>query len=345
MKYIFFLVCSFFFSNFCLSSSTFCPEASKNIGEEIFREKEEIYLGFLALAAGRDSENFNWDAQATDLGTEKTYRELVKNSIGEDYSSELSHWRFTDTTTGRLFLSRLIQRPSEDELSALVRFAKENDVDIKKTDSFIVNKLREDYKFRKAIYDAGERIKWRKRYEANKPTPEALREDFLRRKKAEEHKEVMNIFKTAGVWAAYGCGILLICRLLYVLGRSMRRGWSFSRWACLVVVVNLGMAVFAGFRHCLAIDFTLPYGFFDFLRLAVSALSVWLVYTGWKRKAHPLLVILPALLVLLYQPIFKVPLSAGAWLYVDLAAMPTLIFLAALEPEEQHPKEDEPHHS
>ena len=120
-------------------------------GEEaIKREKEEIYLGFLALAAGRDSENFNWDAQATDLGTEKTYRELVKNSIGEDYSSELSHWRFTDTTTGRLFLSRLIQRPSEDELSALVRFAKENDVDIKKTDSFIVNKLKKSFAERRS---------------------------------------------------------------------------------------------------------------------------------------------------------------------------------------------------
>lgn len=107
----------------------------------------------------------------------------------------------------------------------------------------------------------------------------------------------------------------------------MLRGWSFTRWACFLTVFLLGVAVAGGGYSFLWKNYSLPYGYYILLRLSVAGLSVWLVYSAVIRKFHPLLILLPCFLSILYQPLVKITFEQETWLWINLATMPLLVFL------------------
>ena len=127
-------------------------------------------------------------------------------------------------------------------------------------------------------------------------------------------------------------GLIAIITLFLVvrLIRSIRRGWSFTRWACFLTVFLLGVAVVGGGYSFLWKNYLLPYGYYTLLRLSVAGLSVWLAYSAVVRKFHPLLILLPCLLSILYQPLVKVTFEQETWLWINLATMPILVLLTVV---------------
>lgn len=119
----------------------------------------------------------------------------------------------------------------------------------------------------------------------------------------------ITVFIGFGVAVVVGLIAIITLFLVVRLIRSIRRGWSFTRWACFLTVFLLGVAVVGGGYSFLWKNYLLPYGYYTLLRLSVAGLSVWLAYSAVVRKFHPLLILLPCLLSILYQPLVKVTLN------------------------------------
>lgn len=124
-------------------------------------------------------------------------------------------------------------------------------------------------------------------------------------------------------------GVLVVLFLLFRMVRSMRKGWSFTRWACFLVVLLLGVAVVGGDYDFLWKSYSLPYGYYTLLRLAVAGLSAWLACQAVIYKSHPLLILIGVLLTILYQPLVKITFEKETWCWINLATMPVLVILTA----------------
>lgn len=140
----------------------------------------------------------------------------------------------------------------------------------------------------------------------------------------------ITVFIGFGVASVVGIIIIVTLLLAVRLIHSMRRGWSFTCWACFLTVFLLGVAVMGGDYDFFWKNYSLPYGYYTLLRLSVAGLSAWLVYCATIRQSHPLLILLPVLLSILYQPLVKITFEKETWLWVNLATMPLLVFLTAV---------------
>lgn len=80
------------------------------------------------------------------------------------------------------------------------------------------------------------------------------------------------------------------------------------RWAALTCAAALALA-----------PIHWPYGYYQFLRLAVTALAIWLV-VATSRQHRATWTILGVGLALLYNPIIPVYLKRATWLPIDLVA-------------------------
>lgn len=140
----------------------------------------------------------------------------------------------------------------------------------------------------------------------------------------------ITVFIGFGVAVVVGLIAIITLFLVVRLIRSIRRGWSFTRWACFLTVFLLGVAVVGGGYSFLWKNYLLPYGYYTLLRLSVAGLSVWLAYSAVVRKFHPLLILLPCLLSILYQPLVKVTFEQETWLWINLATMPILVLLTVV---------------
>lgn len=69
-----------------------------------------------------------------------------------------------------------------------------------------------------------------------------------------------------------------------------------------------------------------PYGYYQFLRLAVTALAIWLAIAA-SRQQSTTWTILGVGLALLYNPIIPVYLNRATWLPINLVA--AVLFVAA----------------
>lgn len=69
-----------------------------------------------------------------------------------------------------------------------------------------------------------------------------------------------------------------------------------------------------------------PYGYYQFLRLAVTALAIWLVVAA-NRKQSTTWIIIGVILALLYNPIIPVYFKRATWLPIDLVA--AVLYVAA----------------
>ena len=124
-------------------------------------------------------------------------------------------------------------------------------------------------------------------------------------------------------------GISAVLFLLFRMVRSMRRGWSFTRWSCFLVVLLLGVAVVGGGYDFLWKNYSLPYGYYTLLRLAVAGLSACLACQAVTYKSHPLLILIAVLLTILYQPLVKITFEKETWCWINLATIPVLVILTA----------------
>jgi len=67
----------------------------------------------------------------------------------------------------------------------------------------------------------------------------------------------------------------------------------------------------------------MPYGYYQFLRLAVSAYATYLLiqHSAGDSPRKELYIIASAALVILYQPLFKIPLDREIWQWANLATV------------------------
>ena len=124
-------------------------------------------------------------------------------------------------------------------------------------------------------------------------------------------------------------GISAVLFLLFRMIRSMRQGWSFTRWACFLVILLMGVAVAGGDYDFLWKNYSLPYGYYTLLRLAVAGLSACLACQAVICKSHPLLILVAVLLTILYQPLVKITFEKETWCWINLATIPVLVILTA----------------
>src|SRR4051794_22522312 len=80
------------------------------------------------------------------------------------------------------------------------------------------------------------------------------------------------------------------------------------RWAALACAAALALA-----------PIHWPYGYYQFLRLAVTALAIWLAVAA-SRQQSTAWTIFGVGLALLYNPIMPVYLKRATWLPIDLVA-------------------------
>lgn len=74
--------------------------------------------------------------------------------------------------------------------------------------------------------------------------------------------------------------------------------------------------------------FDLPYGYYTFLRLIITASSVFIIWLTWKyqRKHKEIWAIIYVTLILLYNPIAPVRLSKEIWIIINII---TVVFYMA----------------
>lgn len=77
-----------------------------------------------------------------------------------------------------------------------------------------------------------------------------------------------------------------------------------------------------------------PYGYYQFLRLAVTALAIWLAAAAIRQQATAW-TILGVGLALLYNPILPVYLKRTTWLPIDLVASVLCVAAAIKLPRRQ----------
>ena len=83
----------------------------------------------------------------------------------------------------------------------------------------------------------------------------------------------------------------------------------------------------------------MPYGYYMFLRLAVSIYAGYLFITHLDQKdspQHELKLILAAALCILYQPLLKVPLERDIWQWVNLATVGVVYLIPPRKTPAQH---------
>lgn len=85
--------------------------------------------------------------------------------------------------------------------------------------------------------------------------------------------------------------------------------------------LRTGLAI--GLVLCL---FSMPYGFYQFIRFAAMAIFVYLAYCEYK-DGHMDRTILFIVLALLFQPFAKVALGRAIWNIVDAAVAIYLIYI------------------
>ena len=90
------------------------------------------------------------------------------------------------------------------------------------------------------------------------------------------------------------------------------------RWAALACAAALALA-----------PMRWPYGYYQFLRLAVTALAIWLAVAA-SRQQRTAWTILGVGLAFLYNPIFPVFLKRATWLPIDLVTA-ALCVVAAIK--------------
>jgi hypothetical protein len=90
------------------------------------------------------------------------------------------------------------------------------------------------------------------------------------------------------------------------------------RWAALACAAALALA-----------PIHWPYGYYQFLRLAVTALAIWLAVAASRQRSTSWTV-LGVGMALLYNPVIPVYLNRATWLPIDLAAA-ALCVVAAIK--------------
>ncbi len=185
----------------------------------------------------------------------------------------------------------------------------------------------DDFSHRVRVADAPRRERVRQ--------AEHIRAEQIRIQKEQEEKAQQEAEQTAAsrqmatAVILSTLGISAVLFLLFRMVRSMRRGWSFTRWSCFLVVLLLGVAVMGGGYDFLWENYSLPYGYYTLLRLAVAGLSACLACQAVIYKSHPLLILIAVLLTILYQPLVKITFEKETWCWINLATMPVLVILTA----------------
>jgi hypothetical protein len=73
----------------------------------------------------------------------------------------------------------------------------------------------------------------------------------------------------------------------------------------------------------------LPYGYYNFLRLAVSISSLISGYVAFKKnESVSAVVVVSGIILILFNPVFPVHLTKGVWAFLDIAAAAWFIFVA-----------------
>lgn len=76
--------------------------------------------------------------------------------------------------------------------------------------------------------------------------------------------------------------------------------------------------IISGILLLLAIG-SLPYGYYQFLRLAVCASGAWMAYE-FNKSEHFGLMIVFGVVALVFNPVVPVYLDKGTWVLIDLLA-------------------------
>ena len=67
--------------------------------------------------------------------------------------------------------------------------------------------------------------------------------------------------------------------------------------------------------------FSLPYGFYTFLRLAVSVSAIFIIYNSFKtNKGVNVILIIFAIILILYNPLFPVHLTRELWMPINFVS-------------------------
>lgn len=74
--------------------------------------------------------------------------------------------------------------------------------------------------------------------------------------------------------------------------------------------------------------FSMPYGFYQFVRFAAMAIFIYLAYCEYKN-GHADRMLLFIVLAILFQPFAKIALGRMIWNIVDVIVAGYLVFLAA----------------
>lgn len=61
----------------------------------------------------------------------------------------------------------------------------------------------------------------------------------------------------------------------------------------------------------------MPYGYYQFMRLATCAGFLWLAYSEFKQSGH-IFTLLYIVLAILFNPVIKVHLDKGTWHVIDV---------------------------
>lgn len=129
-------------------------------------------------------------------------------------------------------------------------------------------------------------------------------------------------------------GVLVSLFVLYLAYRIYRKHpiqwkqWQLHHWAISSCCILLLITIIGGGDDCLWETYNLPDGYYQLLRLAVTATAIYLGYLAAKEKRHPLIILACAALVLIFQPLAPISFERETWLWIDLATAPALLLCA-----------------
>lgn len=134
-------------------------------------------------------------------------------------------------------------------------------------------------------------------------------QDRIQKEKIEKSQATWEKIKMYTIW---GIVTISVIGLVKFLIRTVLRYWSFTHWACSISILLLGLAVLAGYKLL-----SFPAGYYTFSHLYIFLLSIWLGFIAWKQEKNPFFIVLPCLLVLLYQPFVTLNFNSQPWPYVE----------------------------